>query len=96
MVELEDFWDSFSDEFTIVLRKTEYANRVYDFQELLKTLILISLNRIKMTDKELDMIESQKDRSDDYNEDEDEDEDGAEIDLRAIEEKAEYYFYHFI
>lgn len=87
MVELEEFWKGFAEEFTSLLKKTQYSHKVEEFQKLIKTLILISLHRIKMTSGQLEFLESRNSRP--VNQDnEEEDKIGAvDPDLRDLEEK---------
>lgn len=91
MIELEDFWSEFSNDFIKVLKTNQYPGKIEEFAEVFKLLIQITVTRIQMNQEQLEYIENQARRKKYYENDDDDDdgEDTVDQDLREIEDKVE-------
>jgi len=88
LIELEDFWQVFCEEFRKVMKKDETSSKLQDFQKLFERLILIALNRIEMNQEQLELMDK-PDRRHNDDEYEDDEEDDVDYELRELEEKQE-------
>jgi len=88
LIELEDFWQVFFDEFKKAVKKDKSQERVQNFQSVFERLMLIGLVRMEMTEEQFKYLETQKYRQN-TNEDDDEEEDQIDHDLREVEDKQE-------
>ena len=90
MIELEEFWEEFSNDFVKVIKNNQYPGKVEEFAEVFKLLIQITVTRIQMNQEQLEYIENQAKRRKYYEDDDDENEqDTVDQDLREIEDKQE-------
>jgi len=90
LVELEDFWHNFSEDFVYVMRKNQYSESLAQFQNMFHVLVTIVLKRMQMTSEQLEYIEKMDAKRTEYDNDQDDgknNEDSYENDLRELDEK---------
>lgn len=92
MIELEEFWEEFSNDFARVIKNNQYPGKIEEFAEVFKLLIQITVTRIQMNEEQLLYIENKAERRkyyEDDNDDDDNEDDAVDQDLREIEDKQE-------
>ena len=90
MIELEDFWQTFCEEFRKAAKKDKTNSKLQDFQKLFERLIVIALNRIEMSQAHLECLEKPPKKREHTDEDEDDErEDEIDNDLRELDDKIE-------